>query len=144
MKTIATTIRISLITGLLILIGIQTLKAQNQPTKKLFAFNKTEAITVNEFIFIKFLVSENSENVIYVIQRSEDGKNFSDIYLKKGYLSPQNTPLLYCYKDLSPAASTYYYRIKRVDNSNEVAYSDVFQPQDLAKPMMAQDEPEIK
>ena len=142
MKTIATIIRSIITLGFIALIGLHSLKAQNNT--QTFAFTRTEALTVNEFIFIKFLITEKSENVIYVIQRSEDGKNFSDIYLKKGYISPQNAPLLYCYKDLSPATSTYYYRIKRIDNQNQIAYSEVFQPQELNKPVMAQEEPEIK
>ena len=108
MKALTSTIRIILIAAFLFLTGINGIKAQNQTSQQTYAFNKTEALVVNEFIFIKFLVSENAENVVYVLQRSEDGKNFTDIYLKKGYVSPQNTPLLYCYKDISPATSTYF------------------------------------
>ena len=83
MKALTSTIRIILIAAFLFLTGINGIKAQNQTSQQTYAFNKTEALVVNEFIFIKFLVSENAENVVYVLQRSEDGKNFTDIYLKK-------------------------------------------------------------
>ncbi len=144
MKTIATLIRTVILATFLFLLGIQIASAQADNE---FSFIKTEAIVVNDITYIKFLITESDEEVIYVVQRSFDGENYSDIFMKKGVKSPNKIPLLYCCKDFqAPTNATVFYRVKRVVK-DDVVYSQVFENKPLSieqTPVMAQDEPEVK
>jgi len=144
MKTIATLIRTVILATFLFLLGIQIASAQADNE---FSFIKTEAIVVNDITYIKFLITESDEEVIYVVQRSFDGENYSDIFMKKGVKSPNKIPLLYCCKDFqAPTNATVFYRVKRVVK-DDVVYSQVFENKPLSieqTQVMAQDEPEVK
>ncbi len=146
MKIIATLIRTVILAAFLFLLSIQIASAQSASGNG-FSFIKTKAIVVNDITYIKFLITESNEEVIYVVQRSFDGENYSDIFMKKGVKSPNKIPLLYCCKDFqAPTNATVFYRVKRVVK-DDVVYSQVFENKPLnieQTPVMAQDEPEIK
>lgn len=62
----------------------------------------------------------------YVVERSTDGKNYSDVALVFAYgntASPEN----YQYKDanVTSASGIIYYRLRLVEQSNEISYSSV-------------------
>ena len=77
---------------------------------------------VNDKLYFKFLIIENEQNIVYTLESSTDGANFSGVTKKDGFLSPNGIPLLYCYSADQNTISTESYRIKR-SSAEGVQYS---------------------
>ncbi|MBP6334834.1 MAG: hypothetical protein KA444_05120 [Bacteroidia bacterium] len=65
-------------------------------------------------VYLNWVAKENSDDCIYVIERSADGKEFEPVGLKEGIGSPLE--LLYSWVDSKPLAGTSQYRIKQINN----------------------------
>ncbi len=73
---------------------------------------------------LKWTASQETGGVKYVIQRSDDGRNFKDINTiianKNG--KPSNS---YSYEDLEPTGGNKYYRLKIIEVAGNTTYSPV-------------------
>jgi hypothetical protein len=85
---------------------------------KYVSFN---AVKVNDYSDLNFVISEAAPNSIFIIERSTTGNNFTAI----GTLNGTNA-LSYNYTDTKPEQNAKnYYRIKEIDAAGRVSYSDV-------------------
>jgi hypothetical protein len=82
-------------------------------------------ISVQEKNYLKWTVKGEKENTIYVVERSINGNEFESIGIKKGYASPENFQILYCFTDDNPSALTCSYRIKQIHSDGFVQLSNV-------------------
>lgn len=69
-------------------------------------------------VYLNWVAKENSEDCIYVIERSADGKEFEPVGLKEGIGSPLE--LLYSWVDTKPLQGTSQYRIKQINNEGSL------------------------
>ncbi len=69
-------------------------------------------------VYFNWIVKANSEDCIYVIERSTDGNEYEPVGLKEGIGSPLE--LLYSWVDTKPANGTAHYRIKQIDNDGKL------------------------
>lgn len=82
---------------------------------------------VNEIIYFKFLVMENRKDIqAYILETSFDAINFMSVAFKDGFESPNNVPLLYCFKQPKSLIYKTYYRIKMVTKSG-ITYSNIIE-----------------
>lgn len=79
---------------------------------------------IDTTIYFKFIIKEKQSSVNYILESSVDGAKFIPIYLKEGFISPMDVPLLYCYKTTINVEEILYYRVKRALN-DEVFYSPI-------------------
>lgn len=81
-------------------------------------------------VYFNWVVKANSEDCIYVIERSVDGNEYEPVGLKEGIGSPLE--LLYSWVDTKPVSGTVQYRIKQIDNDGKlVAQAD---PREVTSP----------
>ena len=74
-------------------------------------------------VYLNWVSKANSEDCIYVIERSIDGVEFEPVGLKEGIGS--SVELLYSWVDTKPVNGTSQYRIKQVnDQGNLVSQAD--------------------
>ena len=74
-------------------------------------------------VYINWVARGNSNDCIYVIERSADGVEYEPVGLKEGIGSPLE--LLYSWVDTKPVAGNALYRIKQIDNEGKlVAQAD--------------------
>ncbi len=69
-------------------------------------------------VYFNWIVKANSDDCIYVIERSGDGNEYEPVGLKEGIGSPLE--LLYSWVDTKPVNGTAYYRIKQIDNDGKL------------------------
>lgn len=62
-------------------------------------------------VYLKWLVKNEKEDGLFIIERSGSGKNFEAIAYKQGIGVPLSCPILYCSIDKSPLQDTSYYRL---------------------------------
>lgn len=95
--------------------------ATQQPGKLQFV---KESIVYNSGkVYLNWVAKGNSNDCIYVIERSADGVEFEPVGLKEGIGSPLE--LLYSWVDTKPVAGNCQYRIKQIDNDGKlVAQAD--------------------
>ncbi len=80
---------------------------------------------INNTAYFKFLIVENDDNAVYVLESSINGVDFIPVNLKEGFKSPNNTPLLYCFSiNKESNVKGNYYRVKRKSLTEEV-FSDI-------------------
>jgi hypothetical protein len=95
--------------------------ASKQPGK--LEFVKESIVFNTGKVYLNWVAKSNSNDCIYVIERSADGIEFEPVGLKEGIGSPLE--LLYSWVDTKPAAGTTHYRIKQIDNEGRlVAQAD--------------------
>lgn len=95
--------------------------ANNQPGK--LEFVKESIVFNTGKVYINWIARANSNDCIYVVERSTDGVEFEPVGLKEGIGSPLE--LLYSWVDTKPASGTSQYRIKEIDNDGKlVAQAD--------------------
>jgi hypothetical protein len=80
------------------------------------------AIAANNNCILKWNTTSESGPVKYIIQRSENGRNFTDISTVEGISLPSNA---YTYTDVNSIKGSSYYRIKTIEFSGSTAYSDI-------------------
>lgn len=74
-------------------------------------------------VYLNWVAKGNSNDCIYVIERSVDGSEFEPVGLKEGIGSPLE--LLYSWVDTKPLNGTAHYRIKQIDGDGKlVAQAD--------------------
>ena len=74
-------------------------------------------------VYLNWVAKGNSNDCIYVIERSADGVEYEPVGLKEGIGSPLE--LLYSWVDTKPVSGTTQYRIKQIDNEGRlVAQAD--------------------
>ena len=81
-------------------------------------FVKQQIVYNSGKVYFNWIVKANSEDCMYVIERSTDNSEFEPVGLKEGIGSPLE--LLYSWVDAKPAAGTAYYRIKQIDSNGNV------------------------
>ncbi len=95
--------------------------ASKQPGK--LEFVKENIVFNTGKVYLNWVAKANSNDCIYVIERSADGVEFEPVGLKEGIGSPLE--LLYSWVDTKPVAGTIHYRIKQIDNEGRlVAQAD--------------------
>jgi len=87
---------------------------------KLTDFSAT--ITSNSSCIIKWNTSEEVGPVKYIVQRSEDGRNFEDIKTIPAYVNGKATNS-YTYQDGGLSGGNKYYRLKVIEISGSITYS---------------------
>lgn len=96
-------------------------KAGNQPGK--LEFVKESVVYNSGKVYINWVAQANSDDCIYVIERSADGQEYEPVGLKEGIGSPLE--LLYSWVDSKPVTGTAHYRIKQINNEGTlVAQAD--------------------
>jgi hypothetical protein len=81
-------------------------------------FVKQQIVYNSGKVYFNWIVKANSEDCIYVIERSADGNEYEPVGLKEGIGSPLE--LLYSWVDSKPTSGTAYYRIKQIDSNGSV------------------------
>jgi hypothetical protein len=95
--------------------------AIKQPGK--LEFVKQNIVFNTGRVYLNWVAKGNSNDCIYVIERSVDGNEFEPVGLKEGIGS--QLELLYSWVDTKPASGTSQYRIKQIDNEGKlVAQAD--------------------
>jgi hypothetical protein len=72
-------------------------------------------------VYLNWVVRSNSDDCIYVIERSQDGVEYEPVGLKEGIGSPLE--LLYSWVDTKPVSGTVQYRIKQINNEGKLVAS---------------------
>mgnify|MGYP000865162389 FL=1 len=75
--------------------------------------------------FIRWLVTNDEKDGIFIIERSVDGTEFEALGFKDRVGSPLCVNLFYSFIDEAPAAGQNYYRIMSVGTDQTYTYSDV-------------------
>jgi hypothetical protein len=91
-------------------------QAVKQPGKLEFA--KQSIIYNTGKVYLNWVAKSNSNDCIYVIERSVDGTEYEPVGLKEGIGSPLE--LLYSWVDTKPLTGTAQYRIKQIDNEGKL------------------------
>src|SRR3989339_1368204 len=65
--------------------------------------------------YLKWLVKGQKSDCAFLILRSFNKSDYEVIGSKNGYKVPHAIPLLYCYVDSVPLATTVYYKIKTLN-----------------------------
>ena len=95
--------------------------AIKQPGK--LEFVKQNIVFNTGRVYLNWVAKGNSNDCIYVIERSVDGNEFEPVGLKEGIGS--QLELLYSWVDTKPVSGTSQYRIKQIDNDGKlVAQAD--------------------
>ena len=94
-------------------------KAGDQPGK--LEFVKQTLVYNSGKVYLNWVVRANSDDCIYVIERSQDGVEFEPVGLKEGIGSPLE--LLYSWVDTKPVAGNIQYRIKQINNEGKLVAS---------------------
>jgi len=81
-------------------------------------FVKQQIVYNSGKVYFNWIVKANSDDCIYVIERSADGNEFEPVGLKEGIGSPLE--LLYSWVDTKPLSGTAHYRIKQIDNDGKL------------------------
>ena len=90
--------------------------ANQQPGR--LEFVKESVVFNTGKVYLNWVAKGNSNDCIYVIERSNDGNEFEPVGLKEGIGSPLE--LLYSWVDTKPMAGTAQYRIKQIDNEGRL------------------------
>jgi hypothetical protein len=95
--------------------------AMKQPGK--LEFVKQNIVFNSGKVYLNWVAKGNSNDCIYVIERSIDGNEYEPVGLKEGIGS--QLELLYSWVDTKPVTGTAHYRIKQIDNEGKlVAQAD--------------------
>ena len=89
---------------------------------ELISFEVTPKETGNALC--QWVTATEKDNKQFVLQRSKDAINFSDVEIIKG-AGDSNSPIEYSFTDTKPFEGVSYYRLKIVANDNTVTYSPV-------------------
>lgn len=90
--------------------------AIKQPGK--LEFVKQNVVFNSGRVYLNWVAKGNSNDCIYVIERSIDGNEFEPVGLKEGIGS--QLELLYSWVDTKPVTGTSQYRIKQIDNEGKL------------------------
>lgn len=94
-------------------------KAGDTPGK--LEFVKQTVVYNSGKVYLNWVVRPNSDDCIYVIERSQDGVEFEPVGLKEGIGSPLE--LLYSWVDTKPLSGNIQYRIKQINNEGKLVAS---------------------
>ncbi|MFH1320772.1 MAG: hypothetical protein ABII90_08990 [Bacteroidota bacterium] len=75
-------------------------------------------------VYLKWRVKGQTDDCMYLIQRSDNGRDFNTVGYKAGIGSLPQLLILYCYIDKTPLQGTSYYRLMRIGWDLAVTYSD--------------------
>lgn len=76
-------------------------------------------------VFLKWTCKSNEQKTLFIIQKSDDGKNFETLKVKEGVCTKADVSLLYCYVDEKPnKKGKTYYRIGKIDKNGDIKYSE--------------------
>jgi len=96
-------------------------KAVSEPGK--LQFVKQTVVFNSGKVYLNWVVPSNSDDCIYVIERSSDGIEYEPVGLKEGIGS--SLELLYSWVDAKPVTGNAFYRIKQInDDGKLVAQAD--------------------
>ena len=85
--------------------------------------------------YIRWLVSNDEKDGLFIIERSADGVEFEALGFKDRVGSPLCVNLFYSYVDEEPIAGVNYYRVMSVGTDQTYTYSDVVRVRtDVASP----------
>lgn len=90
--------------------------AKSQPGK--LEFVKESIVFNTGKVYLNWVAKGNSNDCIYVIERSVDGEEYEPVGLKEGIGSALE--LLYSWVDTKPVTGTAQYRIKQIDNEGRL------------------------
>ena len=94
-------------------------KAVTEPGK--LEFVKQSLVYNSGKVYLNWVVRSNSDDCIYVVERSVDGIEFEPVGLKEGIGSPLE--LLYSWVDTKPMTGTVQYRIKQINDEGHLVAS---------------------
>jgi|GEM_PF-1912988 hypothetical protein len=76
--------------------------------------NKFEGTSVNNTFYLYWTFKSNTNNFLFEIESSANGKKFSPLCFKQGCLSPGSSSLMLCVTDSAHKGDVVYYRIKAI------------------------------
>jgi len=82
---------------------------------------KQTAVFNSGKVYLNWVTKANSNDCVYVVERSIDGDEYEPVGLKEGIGSP--IELLYSWIDNAPKEGTSYYRIKEVNMDGKLVAS---------------------
>jgi hypothetical protein len=124
------------LTALFIALGGMSAEAQTKMGKGLTgsaqlklddqnAISSFSPVYNNGKTFIRWLVTNDEKDGIFIIERSLDGTEFEALGFKDRVGSPLCVNLFYSFIDEAPTAGQNYYRIMSVGTDQTYTYSDV-------------------
>jgi hypothetical protein len=75
--------------------------------------------------YVRWLVQNDEEDGIFIIERSPDGVEFQALGFKERIGSPLCVNLFYSFVDEAPMPGVTYYRLMQVSTDQSYAYSDI-------------------
>lgn len=94
--------------------------AASQPAMNIYNYN---TIYNSGKVFLSWTSKNESEDCIYVVERSGDGRDFQSVGVKEGIGS--EIELYYSWIDQAPPAGFAYYRVKKITKEGNQLYSAV-------------------
>jgi hypothetical protein len=93
---------------------------------------KFQGTSVNNKFYLYWVFQSNSNQFIFEIESSTNGKNFKPCYFKQGAFSPGSSNLMLCMTDSVSKNNVVYYRIKAIPENyslkkkNDKDYKDLY------------------
>jgi hypothetical protein len=130
--------QLSFLIAILALAATQSLNAQSvsQSSSTLLNRGKLTADTLNTFIsfspvhldgktYVRWLVKNDKKDGVFVVERSEDGKEFEALGFRDRVGTQLLVNLFYSYVDEEPLPGENHYRVMQVGADNSYRYSSV-------------------
>ena len=74
-------------------------------------------------VFVSWTSKNEPEDCVYIVERSENGKDFASVGVKEGIGA--EIELYYSWIDQTPPAGFSYYRVKKITKEGNQLYSSV-------------------
>ena len=95
-----------------------------------------KAIYNTGIVYLKWRVKDETEDGLFILERSTDKNNFKIIRFKQGIGASICYPLLYCSTDDNPLEGTSYYRLVKTYQDGRFYYSEIIK---LVSPQKTRD-----
>ena len=81
---------------------------------------KFQATSVENKFYVAWIYQSNTNEFVFQLEKSIDGKNFKPFFFKKGYVSSGSNCLMISLIDSTANGKTLYYRIKAIGENVEI------------------------
>lgn len=82
---------------------------------------------VEGIVYLNWYMKGETENSVFIVERSANGSEYTTIGFKDGFSAPDsNLELLYSFKDTEPQSGSCSYRIRQFKNSGVLFGKEVF------------------
>jgi hypothetical protein len=128
-NSIATILNGSLIACAIAVASIGTTIAQQASSNPLVQSGLHNTANINNYtavynsgkVFVNWTAKNESNDCIYIVERSADGSNFESVGVKEGVASDME--LFYSWMDSTPPSGFAYYRVKKITHDGLQLFS---------------------